>query len=289
VDGLRLSEVACAVEAGLVWVHLAPNPEPLADYLGAVLTRLLPYRIDEYALVSDQTVELDCNWKVAADAFNEAYHLRAVHPQLMQVVDETAAEIELVGRHAAIRVPLGLPSPGHDDRHAMNDLLEGLLAQAGLDPARHVGGAASVRPAIRAHLRAREDLDLSGLSDEQLTANHYFHVFPNVALNLYALSFLVLRYRPHGSDPGKMLFDQQEYVRVPRGAARPPRPKKQRFRHGEGSLGPVGDQDAANLIRVQRGMRSSGFEGLRLGADEAPIAHMHRMLEEYIDGPRKVP
>jgi phenylpropionate dioxygenase-like ring-hydroxylating dioxygenase large terminal subunit len=280
----RLREVACAVAAGFVWVHLGPDPEPLRDFLGVVLERLHAYRMEEYALDRDQTVELECNWKVAADAFNEAYHLHAVHPQLLAMLDETRVETELLGRHAAIRVPFGVPSPSQPDRESVSDALRDLLRQAGIDPARYTGGAAGVRPAIQQALRARPEFDFSALTDAQLTENHYFYVFPNVALNLYALTLMVLRYRPHPSDPHRMLFDQQEYVRVPAGGKRPARPKHERFRYGEGSLGPVGDQDTYNLIRVQRGMRSSGFEMLRLGDRERCIQQMHATLDRYIGG-----
>lgn len=281
-SGLR--EVACELAAGFVWIHLAPEPEPLADFLGAVADRLRPYRMDEYVLQRDQTVELDCNWKVAADAFNEAYHLRAVHPQLLEMLDDTGIETELLGRHAAIRVPFAVPSQSHPDRETVNNSLRELLRHTGIDPARYAGSATGVRRAIQQALRARTDFDFSGLTDAQLTDNHYFYVFPNLALNLYALNLMVLRYRPHPSDPHRMFFDQQEYVRVAAKATRPPRPKLERFRYGEGSLGPVGDQDTFNLVRVQRGMRSSGFETLRLGERERCIRLMHGVLEEYIYG-----
>ena len=133
---LRLREVACAVAAGFVWVHLGDDPEPLPDFLGVIPDRLHVYRMEEYALERDQTVELECNWKVAADAFNEAYHLRAVHPQLLAMLDETAVETELLGRHAAIRVPFAVPSPSQPDRETVTEPLRDLLRQAGIDPAR---------------------------------------------------------------------------------------------------------------------------------------------------------
>ena len=72
-----------------VWIHFDPDAPSLAEFLGLVADRMAAYRLQDYALTQDQTCEVDCNWKVAADAFNEAYHLRAVHPQLMQLVDET--------------------------------------------------------------------------------------------------------------------------------------------------------------------------------------------------------
>ena len=74
------------------------------------------------------------------------------------------------------------------------------------------------------------------------------------------------------------------FVRVPHGQPRPKRPKHERFRCGEGSLGPVTDQDTFNYARVQRGMESSAFEKLLLGDQENRVAHMHRALDGYLYG-----
>ncbi len=278
----RLRSVAVDVWGGLVWVNFDPDPEPLVNFFGPVGARLAAYKLEEYALVEDQTVDLPCNWKVGVDAFNEAYHLRAVHPQLLQMLDEVHVEQELLGRHSCIRVPFGVPSPSFRDRDTVNDLLKSLLSDAGLDPTRYSGTAPEVRATIQRTLRQRSDLDLSELSDEQLSDNHQYYVFPNLTLNIYATKHMLLRHRPHPTDPNRMLLDQQQYVRVARGSQPPPRPKPEKFVFGKGSLGFVTDQDTFNLVRVQRGMRVSGFEGLRLGENEGRIRHMHRTIDEYL-------
>src|SRR6185295_7496624 len=115
----HLTPVAVEVWGGFVWVNFHADPEPLADFLTPVAERLLPYRLEDYALVEDQTVDLPCNWKVGADAFNEAYHLRAVHPQLLQMLDEQHVELELFGRHSRICVPFGVVSPSMSDRETV--------------------------------------------------------------------------------------------------------------------------------------------------------------------------
>lgn len=281
-DRPRLRPVAVEVWNGFVWICMDDDPEPLLEFLGPVADRLAPYRLDEYALVEDQTVDLPCNWKVGVDAFNEAYHLRAVHPQLLEMLDEEQVEIELLGRHSCIRVPFGRPSPSLGDREKLNDHLKYLLNDAGLDPERFSGSGTDVRGAIQRFLRSRRDLDLAGLDDDQLTDNHQYHVFPNLTLNVYSMRQMLIRHRPHPTDPNRMLLDQQQYERVARGAARPPRPKTERFRYGAGSLGFVTDQDTFNLVRVQRGMNSSGFDGLLLGSNELRIRHMHATIDEYL-------
>jgi phenylpropionate dioxygenase-like ring-hydroxylating dioxygenase large terminal subunit len=282
-SGLRLKRVAAEVFEGLVWVSFAPNPEPLDRFFGPLAERIAAYGFERYALVEDNSLEVECNWKVAADAFNEAYHLRAIHPQLLQVLDETRIEIELVGQHCCIRVPVGSPSPNWRGPASLGDAQRELLKQAGLDPDRFIGPPSAVRAAIQQALRAATDYDFSGLSDAQLTDNHYFFVFPSTSLSIYGLRAMLLRYRPHPTDPGRMLLDHQEYVRVPTGAKRPPRPSHRAFSAREGSLGTVNDQDVFNFIRVQRGMASSGFDELCIGAHEICIRHLHDVLDRYLD------
>ena len=77
-----------------------------------------------------------------------------------------------------------------------------------------------------------------------------------------------------------MYFDEWDYVRAPRGSVRCESPI--RFRYGEHPLSPVLAQDVEQLVHVQRGMHSRGFQGLYLGAHERRIAHMHRTLESYL-------
>jgi phenylpropionate dioxygenase-like ring-hydroxylating dioxygenase large terminal subunit len=280
---LRLKPVAAEVFEGLVWVSFAPDPEPLDRFLGPLAERLAAYRLEDYALVEDNTLEVECNWKVAADAFNEAYHLRAVHPQLLEVLDETGIEIELVDRHCCIRVPVGSPSPNWRGPAELGDVQRHLLREAGIDADRFDGPPAAVRAEIQRVLRASAAYDFSRMTDAQLTDNHYFFVFPSTSLSIYGLRAMILRYRPHPTDPGRMLLDHQEYVRVPSGARRPARPRRVESPAGEGSLGTVNDQDVFNLIRVQRGMVSSGFEGLLVGEHEVCIRHLHQVLDRYLE------
>jgi phenylpropionate dioxygenase-like ring-hydroxylating dioxygenase large terminal subunit len=278
---LRLKAVAAEVFEGLVWVNFAPDPEPLLQFLGPLAERLEAYRLADYALVEDNSLELHCNWKVAADAFNEAYHLRAVHPEMLQAIDETRVELELVDRHCSIRVPVGSPSPNWRGS-GLGDAQRHLLREAGIDPDRFSGPPSAVRETLQRALRAATAYDFSRLSDAQLTDNHYFFIFPSTSLSIYGLRAMALRYRPHPTDPGRMLLDHQEYVRVPSGAGRPPRPRHVAHAAGQGSLGTVNDQDVFNLIRVQRGMVSNGFDGLFTGAHEICIRHLHEVLDRYL-------
>ena len=125
-------------------------------------------------------------------------------------------------------------------------------------------------------------MDLSEIRDEQLLDDYHYTIFPNVTLNVHGRGFWLFRHRPHPTDPNKMLFDFQDYMRWPASLGPRERPAHRRDVQGGTSLGIVLDQDLYNLPRVQAGMRSRGFEGLLLNRQERRIRHFHRVLESYV-------
>ena len=288
----RLKGVACTEWAGFVWVFLSPDPPPLSEFLGAVAPLIEVYRPQDYALVEDLTLDVPCNWKVCVDAFNEVYHLRSVHPEILGFVDDVNVRTDVFGLHGRLTVPFYIPSPRKADRHSIDRGLRWLLEeQARLEPAQITGSALEMREKVQQRIRGRAErgeFDCSGLSDDQLSDNNHFHVFPNLQLDLYALTMQNLRARPHPTDPGRMLVDQQRFERIPRGTPRPRRPAHTVFAFGQGSLGAVTDQDMFNLVRVQQGMASSGFDGLVIGDQEDLIRHLHQSLDRYVPWPRRI-
>ncbi|MFN6978769.1 MAG: SRPBCC family protein, partial [Gemmobacter sp.] len=109
-----------------------------------------------------------------------------------------------------------------------------------------------------------------------------YFIFPNITMNTHADDLMLFRQRPHETDPDRMYFDVQMFRLLKAGEERPKKPRNERFRHGERSMGLVIDQDAANLPGVQAGMHSAGFEGLWLGDQELRIRHFHKVLMDYV-------
>lgn len=283
---LRLGRVRCDTWGGFVWVTLDPRAEPLREYLGVVPEHLAPYRFEDHVLVDDVTLEIDCNWKTCVDAFNEAYHVQGTHPELLEYSDDVNVQIDLYGKHSRFIYPVGRPSPrlGRPARipRWLGDIV---LRGSGIDPETFEGGVDDVRPAVWAAMRKLAQdtgMDLSALRDEQLLDDYHYTIFPNVTLNIHGRGFWLFRHRPHPSDPQKMLFDFQDYMRWPASMGPRARPPSRRDVQGGTSLGIVLDQDLYNLPRVQAGMRSRAFAGLLLGAQERRIRHFHRVLESYV-------
>ena len=286
-DTVRLAEVACEVRFGLIWISMSPEPGSIDDYLAPVAPHLAPYRPERFTPTTETTVEIACNWKASVDVNNEGYHLRTLHPQLLEVIDDALVHEELLGVHSRITIPLGVGAKGTKWEGKIGGGLRGLMRAMGLDPATFHGSAAEVRPALAraARERARVDgVDLDALPDEALVEKRQVHIFPNVQLNFTARTLEIFRHRPRGVDPGATLFDDQFYDLAPVGAPRRPRQARRVKQGGSESLGAVMGADVDLLPSLQRGMASRGFHGLHLGAQEAGIANMHRALDHYLFG-----
>ncbi len=283
-----LVEVPCDTWGGFVWFNLNPDAEPLLEFLEPVNWHLDPYHFEEYAIVQDMTLEWDTNWKTSVDAFNEVYHVQGIHPQLLESLDDIHVQIDLYERHNRYLVPFGLVSPRYPNQEEVTQPLIEFMVAAGIDPETFQGGMGDVRPAMQAATKksaAAQGLDVSELNDDQLSDDYHYYIFPSLTFNTNALNFLFFRQRPHATDPNKMLFDLQTYVRMPPGADWPPRPVHTTHKHGEISIGLVLDQDSYNLPHVQKGMNSRAYKGLLINYRERRIRHMHKVLDNYIEGP----
>ena len=293
-DRLHLGPVRCERWGGFVWINFDREAEPLVDYLGVIPEHLDPYHFEEMKLLDDVTVEVDCNWKTSVDAFNEAYHIAGTHPDTLDVNDDVDVPIDCYERHTRMILKLAVASPRHPEHGQVTERIrESFLATAGVDPESFDGGAEEVRPTIAKAVREVQGpalgADFSELQDPQLVDDFHYTVFPNLTFNIFGRSAWLFRHRPHPTDPQKMLFDFWNLLRAP--AADVPRPVHQHHVLTDDlALEPVGGggelmaQDFYNLPRIQRGMNSSGFEGLHLGDQEIRIRHFHRTLDGYLEG-----
>ncbi|MFT5202091.1 MAG: choline monooxygenase [Candidatus Aldehydirespiratoraceae bacterium] len=69
----------------LLFVCLDADTPPLLDWLGDLPERMAGYRLDEWRVQEERTVEIKANWKLISENFQEYYHLTWVHPELSRV------------------------------------------------------------------------------------------------------------------------------------------------------------------------------------------------------------
>lgn len=303
--GLRLPPVRTASWGGFVFITLAADVEPLLEFLDPLPTLLAPYRLDELRLRSYLTTILPANWKAVVDAFNEAYHVQRAHAQILPWTDDTSIAYEQFRTHAHYgRLPnarrrlrpsprLGPAASDVDEGAILSALVAGLggaflkeerAIVAELRAAAHPPGTdlLALFQRRRMELLASRGFDVSGFEPDQMTSADDVYWFPNVVGPIYPGSALLFRVRPNGRDPHSAIHDTWVLEWPAPGSTRP---LERRFfaNWRERDWGEITTQDYENLERVQAGMRSRAFAGLRLNPrQESNLLHMHRVIDRYL-------
>jgi phenylpropionate dioxygenase-like ring-hydroxylating dioxygenase large terminal subunit len=299
---LNLRPLKCETWGGFVFVNIDLDAEPLTDFLKDVPELMAAYDMENMHVVQDIVLALDCNWKVALEAFIEGYHTHSSHPQVLPVLDDYHEQTDVFGNgHSRMSTPLAIPSPRMKGDN-LNIGLRMMLEDVGIDPDSFEGGASDVFPAILAAKRQPgfcNGLDYSRMTDSQIMSNWNYFVFPNMTLNCQPEGIISMRFLPHGKDPSKSYY--HSVVIAPKMAEgyRPPayigipddadtsgrtRPKRKFTTTDNPQLGEVIDQDISNMEAVQRGLESQGLPGgMRFAEREMRLQVLHAEIQRYLD------
>ncbi len=305
----RLGEVKVDTWGGWIWINLDPECEPLRDYLEPVASMLDPFELQNMRCRWRKWVVFDCNWKVAAEAFNEIYHVDITHPEFKQF-GEFNGWARAQGKHSNI----GYDAPKNMDANQSAKLRIG----AGADTRKSTAqmqvftweqvNTNTTKTLVDAALRLVDELPEGAPPDQVLKhwlesarrddaargviwpsvdpahvgkSGTAWQIFPNFQIGHAVNNALCYSFRPYGADPNKCYFEVAVYELFAEGEA----PK------AEWEYTPVGDprwrsvlpQDFANMAAVQQGMKSRGFRGAQPNPyRERSIANLHRNLARYI-------
>ena len=94
-DQTGLVPLAVATWEHFVFVHLDPDPVPLAEYLGALVGQVAPLGLGTLQFCERREYELACNWKVFVDNYLDGgYHVPHLHKGLSSILEYTDYTIE---------------------------------------------------------------------------------------------------------------------------------------------------------------------------------------------------
>jgi choline monooxygenase len=114
-DGVRdfdrsatgLMPITVATWEGLVFVHLDPDPLPLAAYLGELVGQLATLDLGRLAFCERREYTLACNWKVFVDNYLDGgYHVPHLHQSLNSILTYTDYTIETFERFCLQSSPI---------------------------------------------------------------------------------------------------------------------------------------------------------------------------------------
>ena len=80
---LKLPEAQVGLWGGFVFINMDANAPPLHEYLGVLPGHFARWRLEDCYKAAHVGKIIDCNWKVAQEAFMESYHVIATHPQIL--------------------------------------------------------------------------------------------------------------------------------------------------------------------------------------------------------------
>ncbi len=299
---LKLREIPCQAWGGFVWFNMDPDASSIREHLGVVADQLDAYGMENMVRVQYMTVEVECNWKVIQDNFNESYHLPTLHPEINFMIEdsyrETVFELYRSG-HNRMLMKGGLPAKSSS--LAIEKPLEEIMVEWDLDPEDFRGRPRDIREALQRQKRKlgpdRGYTYFDNLSDEQLTDFYHYTLFPNLSLTMSADGFQLLRPQPHPKDPEKCYFDHWFFVPKLEGreevnysaagiGGKVEPAEHEVFRHGEKSAGFVADQDLSIAVGQQLGFHSRVYEDAYLSGQETRVRRFHEVLNDYIEGRR---
>jgi glycine betaine catabolism A len=177
VPGFRRSDyplrpVACEVWDGHIFISLANDPAPLAAHLRDLPGRFAPYRMQELAAVKRIEYEVDANWKLIVQNYNECLHCPIIHPLLNQMHHYLGAA--------------NVPSTES-----------------------YCGGAMGFKPGVETLStdgRRRRAL-LPGLTGDERTVVNYFVVYPNLLLTLHPDYMLTVSLWPQSPNRTRLVSE----------------------------------------------------------------------------------
>ncbi len=289
-DNFGLTAVRCDTWGGFVFINMDDEAPPLSDYLEIIPDHFQQWPMDDrYVALHTQKV-LPANWKMAMEAFLEAYHVLETHSQAIYNAADANAQYDIFGKNVSrFMHAVGVPSPHLKQPVSETKLFEKL----GRDPADLPAGA-SARATHAAMLREEYGkafhVDLSDVSTSEMLDSLEYFLFPNMFFFPGINIRLCYRFRP--IDVDTCLHEILVLQPLPENGDRPAPAKPIKLDIEDSyttvpgfALAEILDQDTDNLAMQRDGAKASRKGAQSLGNyQEARIRRLQMTLDEYLAG-----
>ncbi len=298
-EAYSLPEVKVGTWDGFVFINMDPDCESLEDYLGILPDHFQRWPNKDRFMTANVRKPLNCNWKVALEAFLEAYHVVETHPQAIPFTGDSNTKYDLWGdKISRLLTPSGVPSPHMETPPSQDELNEMLMYGAGTEARAEVAPLepgetprSRLSAALKQAMKDGFGADLSHLSITEIVDSTEYFLFPNFCPWLTPALPLVYRFLPKGNDPDWCWMDVMLLHPVPDNG---PRPDPAPFRELAADepftdapelnlISPVFEQDVSNMPWIQKGLKATE-RGVTLGNyQEARIRQFHQTLDKYLE------
>ncbi len=317
---VALKQVKVAVWAGFVFINLDRDAQPFDDFIAPVRDIVEGLAIKDMHHYWWKSIPVPANWKVAQEAFYEAFHVPATHPQLERAGAEVVrgkrddapfthrfvAYENYANGHGRFYAGKKTPMAGHvSDRKG--DPLEDMAARLMLLVEGMDAMVLKEDVDVLKSLRGKPIPEGSSLGGEYVKALYAkaaleqrpmpkpvpeilgmwggeVVIFPNVMILPQAGNAMIYRVLPDPMDPNRCTFEILSTKTYP-AAITPPRATVEHVTdlHDPEQLRLIPRQDLGNIPRIQRGLHSRAMRQTWLAVEqEKLILNMHQELDRYL-------
>lgn len=292
-----LGEVRVGRWGGFVFVNMDPDAPSLEEFLGDLPRHFERAPLEDRYTEAHVSKILRCNWKVAQEAFVEALHTGATHPQMEWWSGDENSQYDTWGNYSRTMTAQGMPSPHLKIAPTGQEVFNGIL-DLGLDETPPIqvsegfGPRQLVASATRELMRRAVGDRVDEFCDAEFIDAFYFLVYPNFH-PWGAYNRVVYRFRPYGNDPEMSIFDVLFLSpftgeRPPPAAVRHLGPDDTFLDAPElGLFARVFEQDASNLPSVQSGLHALHAQGKSVqfaNYQEVKIRHFYHLYTQSLKG-----
>ena len=82
----HLNQVSSETWGGFIFINLSKNPSSFKKYIKNISDQFIRYPLSELVSSRSYRYEVEANWKVIVENYNECYHCAGVHPELVGIV-----------------------------------------------------------------------------------------------------------------------------------------------------------------------------------------------------------
>ena len=286
----NLPELPVATWAGFVFINPDQNCAPFDDFIKDLAHQFERWELDRLYKQAHVAKVMPCNWKIAQEAFCEAYHVNGTHPQILRSLGDVNSQVDIWDNCARVITPGSTHSPLLEYTPSHDDMLRTVMDLDHDAPVPEVPDGMRLRQFMAS--RSRENLrehagDKADLyCDAELLDSLDYTLFPNFH-PWGAFNGIVYRFRPNGNDHRSAIMEC--IMLAPFQGERPLAATvrwlepDEKWSNALGYLGKVFDQDSFNMPKVQAGLESTYQSGVVLsGYQESKVRWLHTKLTEWI-------
>ncbi|MDG1388910.1 MAG: aromatic ring-hydroxylating dioxygenase subunit alpha [Halioglobus sp.] len=300
-EEFSLPQVQIDTWGGWVFINMDLEAQSLQSYMGILPEHFTRWKPENTFKAMHVEKVIECNWKVAWEAFIESYHTVQTHPQIMPYLGDSNSQYDCWGDNVSRTIsPMGVVSPhleGVAPDQTVNDWLEhGAWMTEGekIEVPEGMSAREWLAQYYFEHYSKEYDVDLASFcTRSEIMDSILYSLFPNLAPWAGFHPNLTYRMKPYGDNHEMCTMEIIFLMRYPDGAERPADApvhkldKDQLFSEApglEGGIGRVFDQDFSNLKMVQKGLKNlKSKEVVLANYQEIRIRHFHQTLDKYLN------